>query len=464
MTVFRLILTCHLLVAGAFASARSSSAEFVGPADFIVGLKPGYRSEQRRAEVCRLYALRPKYPAGYEGITPVRVAPGMNPRDIANHLRLDHRVEFVEPDYRMELVARNNGNGPNVQLNFPDDTYFREQWALYNPEHNRADIHALEAWTIFKGTRRVIAAILDSGIDYLHPDLAPNIWHNPGEKPDNGVDDDENGFADDVHGWDFVSNRPSPHSVLRDADPMDVNTHGTHVAGIVGGRPDNARGIAGVNHYVSMMAVKGLSDEGWGHTSDLIAGIYYAVDNGARVINASWGSREESEALYRAIDYARRHNVLFVAAAGNWSRNNDVDPFYPSSYKLDNIIAVAATADHGNIARFSHYGRQSVDLAAPGLNVLSSITRGRYAIYSGTSMAAPYVTGALALAMGYGPGMNYRTYRDSLLASVDRIPSLKNKVFSGGRLNAFRFLRSITPIRPVPRGVLRYYSTTIMNH
>ena len=249
--------------------------------------------------------------------------------------------------------------------------------------------------------------------------------------PGNGIDDDNNGYVDDVRGYDFFNN---------DNDPFDDHSHGTHVAGTIGAVGNNATGVAGVNWNVQIMPLKFLGSDGSGTTSDAIEAIRYAIDNGAQISNNSWGGDPFSQSLYNAIRDARDVGHIFVAAAGNgnfigFGVNNDVTPFYPAGYDLDNIVAVAATDHNDDIAIFSNYGATTVDLVTLGVSILSTTPNNGYALNSGTSMAAPHVAGALSLVRDHNPGLTYRQIIDRVLTSVDPVSSLGGKTVSGGRLN-----------------------------
>lgn len=323
-------------------------------------------------------------------------------------------VQHVEPNFQLHVAAR------------PNDPFFDSQWALANAGNPGADIHALTGWNITTNASNIVVAVIDSGVDYNHPDLAANMWRNGGEIPNNGVDDDNNGYVDDVLGYDFINN---------DADPQDDHGHGTHVAGIIGAVGNNGLGITGVAWSVRIMALKFLDQNGSGTVADAVRAIDYAVRMGARIINASWGGAGYSTILAQAIGRAESAGVLFVTAAGNNGTNNDLVPNYPASYPNKNILSVAATDRNDHLAAFSNFGSSTVHLAAPGVSILSTLPRGQYAFWSGTSMAAPHVSGAAALLWSLHPDWNFRQVKECLLRTADPLPSLTNKVASAGRLN-----------------------------
>lgn len=307
----------------------------------------------------------------------------------------------------------------------PNDPSFSQLWGLNSTSD--VDIDAPEAWDTQRGSASTLVAIIDTGIDYNHVDLAANIWTNPGEIAGNGRDDDGNGYVDDIHGYDFANN---------DSDPMDDNEHGTHVAGTIGAVGNNGIGVTGVNWNVKMMALKFLDASGSGYDSDAIRALDYAVRMGAKVSNNSWGGGGSDPALADAINRARTAGHIFVAAAGNEGANNDVTPNYPSNYNYDNIIAVAAVGSTDALPSWSNYGATTVDIAAPGVSILSTLPGNQYGRLSGTSMATPHVTGVVALVMSQFPTYTYRQVIDKVLASVDKLPQLNGKVATGGRLNA----------------------------
>lgn len=381
------------------------------------------------------------------------LTPGMRRVDLSSSADLtaallafkqDPNVAFVEPDYRVSIQIQ------------PSDPGFPSQYGLQNTGQSGgladADIDATEAWDITTGDPDTIVAVIDTGVDYRHPDLAANMWTNRGEIPGNNIDDDHNGYIDDVHGYDFVNH---------DGDPMDDNFHGTHVAGIIGAVGDNGLGVTGVNWHVRIMALKFLDANGGGFESDAIAALNYAVDNGAVVSNNSWGGIGFSQAFQLAIENAAEHNHIFVAAAGNDSSNNDTLPFFPASYDEPNVIAVAATDRNDNLAYFSNYGANTVDLSAPGVDILSTFPtevtaamrekgfEPNYGTISGTSMAAPHVTGVVALIQALNPDLPYDDVIDRISSTVDVIPDLPT--ITSGRVNAAAAVDNPAPDTTGPR-------------
>jgi hypothetical protein len=327
---------------------------------------------------------------------------------------------------------------------------FGELWGLENFAQtggtNDADIDAAGAWDVNTGSGSLIVAVIDTGVDYTHPDLAANIWTNAGEIPGDGIDNDGNGYIDDVHGYDFFN---------RDGDPRDDHGHGTHVAGTIGAVGNNGIGVTGVNWNVQIMPLKFLGAGGSGTTADAIEALAYAVANGAAISNNSWGGDPYSQAMFDAIAAARDAGHLFVAAAGNGNifgigQDNDAAPFYPAGYDLDNVIAVAAVDHHDNLATFSNYGATTVDLAAPGVNILSTTPGGGYGQSSGTSMAAPHVAGVAALTWDAHPDWSYDQVVAQVLGSVDPLPQLQGLTVTGGRLNAAAALGNPQPPPPPP--------------
>lgn len=328
---------------------------------------------------------------------------------------------------------------PNYTLSVfqsPNDPQFGSQWNLHNSGQSGgtpdADIDAPEAWDTTIGSAATIVAVIDTGVDYTHPDLAANIWVNAGENPGDGIDNDGNGYIDDVHGYDFVNN---------DGDPMDDQSHGTHVAGTIGAVGNNGIGVTGVAWNVRIMALKFLDASGSGDTADAIRALDYAVQMGALISNNSYGATgaENADPLFEeAIRNAAAFGHIFVAAAGNSGNDNDAVATYPAGFDVSNIIAVAATDENDVLASFSNYGAGSVDLAAPGTDILSTLPGGQYGLSSGTSMASPHVAGVVALVRSLHPDWTHQQVIAQVLNSVDYVPGLEGRTLTAGRLNAAR--------------------------
>ena len=353
-------------------------------------------------------------------------------------------VLYAEPNFKIQLDDPTKTVSSKDLLQRepiearPNDPKFAEQWSLNNLGQNggkeRADIDALKAWLKTRGSNDVVVAVLDSGVDYTHPDLVGNIWFRPDNVPQ--YKDDELGVLNDLRGFNAAENL---------SDPMDDNGHGTHCSGIIGAEGDNDEGIAGINWNVEIMPLKFMGRGGFGTTKDAIEAINYAIDrkrNGVnvRVINASWGSTMYSKALEDTIRAAGEEGILFVAAAGNATTDNDKRPHYPSNYNLPNVISVAATDKNDQLTSFSNYGLKTVHIAAPGKDILSTWLNEGYREASGTSMAAPQVAGVAALILASEPKLSVEKLRQRLLKSIDKIDSLNGKVENGGRLNAAKAL------------------------
>jgi subtilisin family serine protease len=381
--------------------ALTPAASVAAQTDWIVGTTAGIRSA---------------------GTTPgTQVSPGIRvvrgDRATLRQLRKRPDVRWVEPNRRFEPSS----------LAAPTDRFFRQQWAL-------RDARVPRAWRTSVGGD-VTVAVLDTGIDASHPELAGNLWTNPGEIAANGVDDDHNGFVDDVHGADMVNG---------DGDPADGAGHGTAVAGVIGGRGDNTTGISGVAWRIRLMGVKVLPDEGYGTTASLVAGLRYALSNGARVVNMSLNGADRSLALEEAIAAAEAQGVLVVTSAGNDGADRDSVPSYPASINSPAIVSVASSDRSGRLGYASAYGASSVDIAAPGDNILTTDLHGRYGTHSGTSFAAAYVTGAAALLASAQPAASGSQLRGALVASARRGGKLDHRVL-GGQLNVAAAMKRLVP-------------------
>lgn len=337
-------------------------------------------------------------------------------------------IEYIQPN-RVYSIAQT----------LPDDPELDRLWGLDNRGQTGgsadADIDAPEAWDLETGSD-VVVGVIDTGIDYTHPDLADNIWVNPGEVADNGVDDDGNGFVDDYHGYDFVN---------EDGDPLDDHFHGTHVAGTIAAQGDNGRGVVGVAWDAQLMGVKVLDSGGFGTDFDIIQGIEYSALTGADISNNSYRGYDFSQGIYDAVALAGGAGQLFVAAAGNEANDNDSLPAYPASFDLANIVAVAATNANDALAEFSNYGSTTVDLGAPGEDIYSTVPGSGYDFLSGTSMATPHVAGVAALLLSQEPGLSLAEIKALLLETTDPLADLAGRTVAGGRLNAASALTANTP-------------------
>ena len=431
-----LLLALLMLAAvGAERSAATDDQAEAVPGELIVGFTPTATAwqEQRAVDKARgeLTERIESVDAALVTVDPNRTA------EASERLLRNAAVDFVEPNY----VLRAN--------RIPNDRSFGDQWGLRNLGHfdgkAGADIAATAAWDVTTATNAIVA-VVDTGVAYQHPDLAGNAWRNPGD-PVNGLDDDGDGFSDDVFGADFFTN---------DSNPDDDGGHGTHVAGIVGAQGNNAVGVTGVNWDVNVMALKFLDENGEGNTADAANAIDFAVAHGARIVNASWGGPSFSQALYGAIRRAGERGTMVVAAAGNEGVNTDSRPDYPAAFDLPNIVSVAATDRGDRLLDFSNYGAKSVDLGAPGDDITSTVPTASdptgYASFSGTSMAAPFVSGAAALYLSKFPQASVDQIKAALLQSVDRLPTLAGKTVTGGRLNVARALGVASPSHAAHEG------------
>ena len=417
---FGVLATLLTLATGMLLSAPGGGHG--GPAfvqdEILIKFKPSAKGADKAT--ARADVAGAKVRAFKSGAEHWKVGHGLGVEKAIEKLKRNPYVAYAEPNYeiRAEVV--------------PNDPRFNELYGMLNTGQTGgtadADIDADQAWGVSRGSHDVIVGVIDTGIDYNHPDLAANIWTNPGEIPGNNMDDDGNGYVDDVHGYDFVNN---------DSDPFDDNGHGTHCSGTIGGVGNNGVGVAGVNWQVSLMALKFLSGAGSGSTADAVRAVEYSTMMHVDLTSNSWGGGGFSQTLYDAIAAAGAQNIVFVAAAGNDGVDNDVSPHYPSSYDLANLISVAATDHNDAKASFSNWGRTSVDLAAPGVNILSTLPGNSYGQLSGTSMATPHVSGVCALIRSVAPGVPVAQLKNILLSSVDHVASMNNMVVSNGRLNAF---------------------------
>ncbi|MGZ3769891.1 MAG: S8 family serine peptidase [Bdellovibrio sp.] len=420
------ILVCFVF--GGIAEARpwkkNYSAAHV-PSQLIIKFKNNTTAfvqndflSQRDAEVVRRFksngAMLVRFPQGFMDDN----AQGL--KKVIDEISARPDVEYVEPNWIV-----------HARIKEPNDPRYEDLYALKKSRSKNADIGAPEAWSKTTGSKNVLVAVIDSGVDYNHEDLKDNYWHNPGEngrdangknKNNNGIDDDGNGLVDDWGGWNFIKNNNNP---------MDDNYHGTHCAGTIGASGNNGIGVVGINWNVSIVGLKFLDKEGNGSVADAVTAVEYAMQIGVDVMSNSWGGDEYSETLAAAIKKASAKGILFVVAAGNNSSNNDTNMDYPSSYQIDNIVTVAATDSEGELAGFSNFGAKTVHIAAPGAQILSTFPGNKYDYLDGTSMAAPLVAGSAALIKARFPSLKAREIKARLLGGAVHTKALEGKVITG---------------------------------
>jgi subtilisin family serine protease len=352
--------------------------------------------------------------------------PSADVLEVVRQFKAHKVVVYAEPNYIYRTAVE--------EVNDPD---FAKLWGLENNSQTGgkidADINALPMWNLQRGSKNIVIGITDTGMDYTHPDLLANVWTNPGEIKDNGKDDDQNGYVDDIHGV---------NAIKKNGNPMDDNVHGTHVAGTIGAVGNNGQGISGVAQNIQMIPCKFLSSRGAGTTSDALKCLeYFAVlksrpYNPVNIVatNNSWGGGGRSQALLDAIKAHEKLGILFVAAAGNDSANNDVTDSYPANYDVGNIVSVAATDHNDRLATFSNYGRKKVHIAAPGVKIWSTTLGHSYGELSGTSMATPHVTGLIAIIASQFNSLSFQGIKNLLLAGGQKIAATTNTTISGRRI------------------------------
>ena len=412
-------LAVFAVVATVAAGAPAAHAGPAPPGGLIVGFDESVSKDRREALVRGAGGTVDRRLGSIRGLA-VHPRGGVAGSALRRALERANGVRYVETDYAVDASAS------------PDDPLFSVQYGLSQP--SGADIEAPPAWDVLRSCSTV--AVLDSGVDVDHPDLAANLWRNTQETASNGKDDDKNGYVDDYYGVDLDDGRGSGD---------DENGHGTHVAGVVGAVGDNGAGVAGVCWKASIMSVRFMDARGRGSTSAAVEAIEYSVREGARILNCSFGSSSESEALQDAVQYAKSKGALLVVAAGNDGDDIDRDPSYPAAFGDGNILAVAASTADDRLASFSNYGDTNVDVAAPGEGIMSTYVGGGYKSLDGTSMAAPYAAGAAALLRKRDPYATYEELRTALRKKVDKPPAFAGKVVYDGRLNLTRALEYIDP-------------------
>ena len=371
----------------------------------------------------------------------------LNVQTLIASLRTRATVQYAEPNYIWHTTVSSN------------DPQFGELWGLRNVGQViggrtgvvNADIHAASAWSIATGSRANVVVVIDTGIDYTHQDLAANVWSAPAA------------FSVTIGGTTIVcaAGTHGFNAITKACDPRDDNNHGTHVAGTIGGAGNNALGVSGVNWNASIMGAKFLDSAGSGSSVNAINAIEFAIQAknafaatakaNVRVLSNSWGGGGFSQALLDEITKANANGMLFVAAAGNNASNDDTVPFYPANYSAPNVVSVAATDNTDHLASFSNFGA-SVQLAAPGVSILSTTIGNTYQYFSGTSMATPHVSGSAALILSRCT-LDTATLKTTILSNLDIVPALSGFVGTGGRLNVDKALRACAPVTaPVAPG------------
>ncbi|MCC2677883.1 MAG: subtilase [Pseudobdellovibrio sp.] len=421
-----------LTLSSVVAFAGAPKIESV-PGEYVVRLKPNMMMSSSKQTLSNMLGAYVKSTIPSQNIVVVKKPVFEIASSAIATLKSNPMVEVAEPN----LIYRIN--------RLPNDPMLEQLWGLKNVGQKDpsgkvgvagVDIGAEQAWDITTGSDDMVVAIIDTGIDYNHPDLKDNMWTNAAEAAGQaGVDDDNNGVVDDIHGYNAINNS---------GDPMDDQGHGSHCAGTIGARGDDGVGVAGVNWRVKMMAVKFLSASGSGTLEDAVKAIDYANKMGAKIQSNSWGGGGFSQTLFDVIKQSDEKGALFIAAAGNDNNNNDTRPSYPATYAVPNIISVAAIDNKGARASFSSYGKKTVHVGAPGVNVLSS-TGGDYDSFSGTSMATPHVSGIAALVWGHETALTGREVKERILKTARPIAGLKGKVATGGLANAYLALTNQQP-------------------
>jgi subtilisin family serine protease len=455
--IFCLLVAANVVTtAGATAGATERLPEFV-PGEIIIKYRKYQHNAKVRSDLVRERLQR-------FGVSEVRRLSGVMAEigifkadpsivfhEVLAALKNDSDVEFAQPNYIVTTPAARARNVNGLPLGCllhhgvlcgngiflaktrpvlkprPIDVAPPQTDPMLKEAYSVVIAHAIEAWGISRGSESVIVGVVDSGIDYNHEDLAFNMWRNPSPGPMN-----------DVVGYDFLSNNGEPY------DDDEMKGHGTHAAGIIGAVGGNGKGISGVNQRVSLMALKAFSAYGYGTTESVVAAIGYAIDHGAKIVSNSWASgKKDNPAVIDMIEKARAKGVLLVFAAGNSAGDNDNDDTanYPAGYRIDNIVAVASTDAEDQLASSSNFGATTVLVAAPGVNIYSTLPGGQYGWQSGTSMACPFAAGTAAQIWARHPKWSHLQVRKALHDSVDVLPQLSGKVVSGGRVNVYKALQ-----------------------
>lgn len=427
----------------------ASFAQDYVPGEMIVKFKDSAQGKAGFASKSTSLGVNLKKSWGVLNLNHFSAKPGQNFEALLQNMKNDPNVEYAEPNYILVKQSTGLEGSPLTkeevqQMVGPSGVSSKSGMSMMSSGYYQSDanIQVDEAWAVLRPSSPLtpIVAVIDTGVDYTHDVFVGTnaIWRNHAEIASNGIDDDGNGYIDDIRGWNFVANNNNP---------MDDENHGTHVSGIILGATQNIFASSLTAAKIKIMPLKFLDDQGSGATSDAIEAIYYAIDNGATVINASWGGGGYSQALLNAVIDSYNSKVTFVAAAGNAATNNDAAPTYPSNYYVPNLISIAATRDDDRLASFSNYGKSSVRIASPGQSILSTLPNDTYGYASGTSMATPLVAGILALMeREYGSPINGYQAAEILQANSNvGVGNIQDKVSSGARvnvLNAVQFMKT----------------------
>ncbi len=424
-----------VLAALFFTNTAMSSMTQVSsvPGEYVVQLKKNKTTRMSTKQIELTLNSKIKSTIPGQNIVVIQKPVFENPESVIESLKKNELVEIVEQNYIYSINKIAN------------DPLFEKLWGLSNVGQKDpagqtgvagVDINVEKAWDIQTGSADTVVAVIDTGIDFDHPDLKSNMWRNQTEA--NGtadVDDDSNGVVDDIYGYNAVDNS---------GNPMDDQGHGSHCAGTIGAKGNDGVGVVGVNWDVRLMAVKFLDKNGSGTLENAIKAIDYATRMGAKIMSNSWGGGGFSQTLFDSIKRSEEAGAVFIAAAGNDGSNNDSRPAYPASYDISNVISVAAINNKGAKAEFSNYGKRSVHIGAPGVNILST-TGGKYSSFSGTSMATPHVAGVVALLWSNETQMNAAEIKNRILTTARRLPSLTGKSRTGGTVDAYSALMNIIP-------------------
>jgi len=405
------------------------------PGEYVVRLKSNVMMSMDKQTLSNALGAYVKSTIPTQNIVVVKKAVVETESSVIASLKANPMVDVAEPN----LIYHIN--------RLPDDPLLGNLWGMKNIGQKDSqgkvgvpgvDIGMEQAWDVETGSDKMVVAVIDTGVDFTHPDLQANLWTNEAEANGQpGVDDDGNGVIDDIHGYNAITGTGDAH---------DDQGHGSHCSGTIGAKGNDGKGIVGVNWDVKIMAVKFLSAQGSGTLEDAVKAIDYANRMGAKVMSNSWGGGGFSQTLLDVIKQSNEKGAIFIAAAGNDNNNNDTRPSYPATYDVPNIISVAAIDNQGARASFSSYGKKTVHVGAPGVNVYSS-TGGAYDSWSGTSMATPHVSGIAALVWSHEPSLTNLQLKERILTTARPIAGLKGKVSTGGLVNAYN---ALTNTRPEP--------------